>query len=359
MAIDLKKVTVNVPAANLEDYFWVIAGIPKAGKTSLFAKLIEEYFGDIDKGLLLALEKGYQALKVKAVDINEWKDLEEATDQLVKHKNELGIKMVGIDTADIMYEYAQEEVIREWNRANPTKRTKDIGGVGAKGKSNQGFGAGYSLIKQKMRSIIDKLMKAGYGVMILTHSKDKKVEQKDGVEYDQLSVSLASSARDIVINMADFIVFVTIEKEKDENEKVQTKRYMYFRTDGYVEAGSRFKNVPERIEYDVLEFIQVFKNAVESEFAKGVNIDEIKKEQAERREALANEYVEEAITGMNAKDLQSIIDTKIKGMSKPEKVKVAAAFTEIIGGHADYTKVDDVEVLEKLVNVVDSTIQKK
>lgn len=350
MAIDLKTLKPNVPQVKIEDFFWLISGIPKCGKTTLFAKLVETYFGDITKGLLLGFEHGFSALRVNATDIDEWDDFEEIVDQLIDDKDELPFKLIGIDTADVMWEMAQQEVIREWNMKNPGKRTSDIGGVGAKGKSDSGYGVGYQKAKEKIRKNIDKLVKAGYGIMVLTHSKDKEIEQKDGLTYDQLVVSLPGSARDIFVNMADFIVFITIEKIKNEQGNLETKRYMYWRTDGYVEAGSRFKHVPERIEYNVDEFINVFKNAVEKEFENKEEVKKAEEQQKQEKEEKTKQYIEE-----QKNNLQDIIEKiKKEAMKAKKKVKVEQ-LKEIIGNNGDPTKLTDVteakNVLAKLEEI--------
>ena len=354
----LKNKKPNIPKALLENYVWLIAGIPKAGKTTLFAKLIEQYYGDVNAGLLLAFEKGYQALRVTAEDVNEWDDFEEIVDELIEEKDNLPYKFIGLDTADYIWEYSQTKTIQEWNSKNPAKRTSDIAGVGAKGKSDQGFGVGFNTAKQKIRTQVDRLIKAGYGVMILTHSKDKEVEQKDGLKYDQLAISLSSSARDVFVNMADFIVFITIEKEKDEDDNIQTKRYMYFRTDGYVEAGSRFKNVPERIEYDVTEFINVFENAVKSEFGDEVDMKEIKKEQKVESDKQSKAYVEKEKAKMKPKELINSISELIQPLEKddPKKKEIAAVFKEI-AGVANYTKVTDTSLLEEMLEKTKEIVQ--
>ncbi len=54
----LKNKKANVPKAALEDYFILVSGTPKSGKTSLFAKIAESYFKDVNKCLLLGFEKG-------------------------------------------------------------------------------------------------------------------------------------------------------------------------------------------------------------------------------------------------------------------------------------------------------------
>jgi len=185
-------------------------------------------------------------------------NFEEAVDQLVEQKDDMPFEFIGLDTADIMWEMVQAKVIEEWNREKPNMRTQDINAVGAKKQGGQGFGVGYNRAKTKIRQQIDRLMKAGYGVMAISHSKHNEVEEKSGLTYDQLVVSLPAKAREIFVNMADFIVFLTIEKEKVDDQ-IETKRYLYFRSDGYVEAGGRFRNIPEKIEYDVDEFITTVK----------------------------------------------------------------------------------------------------
>ena len=320
--INLMDIKINIPQVAIEDYSFIIAGTPKAGKTSLFVKMLKEYYGDVNSGLLLALEKGYSALKVKAQDIDSLDDFNEAVEQLVDNKEELPFKVIAVDTIDILWEYAQDAVIKEWNIKNPTKRTTDISVVGSKGKSDSGFGIGYSRARQKIRGQIDKLIKAGYGVWFITHSKDKEVTEKDGEKYDQLVVSLPGSAREVFINMADFIIFVTVEKEKDKTTGgAIAKRYMYWRSNGFIEAGGRFTQVPEKIEYDVKDFIEVFKSAVEAELEdENKSIEEIAEEQQQVKEEKTKAYIEEHkrnkndevndITISNTKETTTTKDTK-------------------------------------------------
>lgn len=346
----LKDKKPNVPKIAFEDYFWHIAGIPKSGKTSLFVKVMETYFGDINAGLLIGWEKGYTALKVVAEDMNEWGDFEELVDELVESKDELPYKVIGLDTVDVMYEMAVDTVVKEWNRKNPSRRTDDIGGVGQKKQGAGGYGVGYQMVKQKIRKQIDRLMKAGYGIMSISHSKDKEVEQRDGQTFDQLVVSLPQSARDVFVNMADFVVFLTVEKEKSGND-VLTKRYMYFRSDGYIDAGSRFSNVPERIEYDINEFIRVFEEAVRTEFGDVKNVEKVKKEQKKERDQKSKKYVEKEKSKKTSAELIEEITATIKTFSKEQKEEAKNEIVEIIG-NPNYLQIEDVEVLEECLKKI-------
>jgi len=344
----LKNKKPNIPKVSLEQYFWVIAGVPKSGKTSLFAKVVEKHFGNVESGLLLALEKGYQALNVMAEDVNSWDDFVEIIDELVEEKAELPYKLIGIDTADILWDYVQTNVIEEWNRDNPTLYTQDIDGVGMKKPNGKGFGVGYKRAKDKIREQLDRLLKSGYGVMVLTHDKDKHVEEKNGLEYDQLTLSLSNSAREVFVNAADFIVFITLEKEKVDDEIV-TNRYINFRSDGFIEAGSRFEDLPQRIPYDIDLFINTFEKAVKSAI-EDKNIDFEKKKKEERKQLDEMKY-EKKSKSLNEikKEIIDIATTKSKNGKQKE---VMAAISENNNGNANPNGITDIVIAEAVLDAV-------
>ena len=67
MAIDLQKLTPHKVSRDLSGYITYIYGAPKVGKTSLGA--------DMPKPLLLAFERGYNALAgIIAQDISSWSE---------------------------------------------------------------------------------------------------------------------------------------------------------------------------------------------------------------------------------------------------------------------------------------------
>lgn len=357
MAINLMtELEENAPALRIQDYFYVIAGIPKSGKTSLLAGIAKEYFGDLKKVLLLAFEKGYSALKIRAADIKDWDDFEEYVEQLIDDKEQLGIEIIGLDTLDVMYNMAEAKVLEEWNLKNPDKRTNDLGVVGSKGKSNSGYGVGHNLVEKKIRGQVDLLQKAGYGIFGITHSKEKKVEEKSGIEYDQLVLSLPSSAQKVFVNAADFIVFINIEKEKIKGSKeLATKRYMYFRTDGFITAGGRFKNMPDRIEYSIKGFTDTVLHAIESEFDEDTDMKALAEKQDTKRQEKYNKVKEEKDD--EEEEINELQETKdtikaiVAGLSEKEKNKIKPILRKGIGT-LDYISYDG--ELQPLKSVLES-----
>lgn len=339
MAINLSALQVSKPKANITDYFFTIYGKPKAGKTSLYAKLMSKLFGNVNTGLLIAFEKGYSALEVVAQDINEWEDFQDVVDQLVEERDNLPFKSVCIDTADVMYTMACEYIVKR-KKLEDKKMYKVIGDIP--------FGGGYQLVDLEMTKQIQRIMKAGYGMFVLSHDVDKKFESRDGVSYDKTTISLPTRARNTILNASDFILYVDIAKEK-EGDQLVDKRYIWFRADGSdLEAGSRFENVPDKIEYDIDLFIETFEDAVLGSFKnddKAVN--KAKKEQAKQKEEEAKKFVEAEKSVSSSADIIAEIDKIVKGMDKTAQAELKAKLKDQFGSFT-YKKYDEAKLPEAL-----------
>lgn len=284
MEINLMNLQVNVPKVRLEDYVFTIYGRPKAGKSTLFAKLVNEFYGDVNAGLLIGFERGFNALKVVAQPCDEFSDFIEIVDQLEEGHGKLPFKFVAIDTIDVMYKQAVSYVLKRESRKDGKKyqAVNDIP-----------WGKGHEYIEIEISTQLDRIKRLGLGLFMITHDKDKKFESREGVSYDKTTCSLPDRIRNTILNMSDFINFIDIAKEKDELlGKLIDKRYIYFRADGSdLEAGSRFENVPNRIEYDEKLFIKTFENAVKSSLEDGQDMNKLKVQQEKESIEKTTEYI--------------------------------------------------------------------
>jgi len=259
--LSLKNLKPNVTKVLLESYIHTILGVRKTGKTTLFYELLLEKYNDLGKGLLIPLERGYNALDgLMTTDdlkvINTWSDFNYIVDLLVAEKQDLDYKIVCIDTIDMMVELAEKEAIRFYNmKVEPSKRARTINEAGG------GYGRGKAYAKIIIRDALNKISKAGYGIFLIGHSKDKTVKEKDGTEYNFLSCNLTSDYTDILLDASDIITFLTVEKEIEDNRITQQKVYMNFRSDS-IDCGGRFKHLPGKIEYSARNYIETFEEAV-------------------------------------------------------------------------------------------------
>lgn len=332
--------------ADVFQYKYVIAGRPKAGKTSLVHGIVKEkYDGDLSKLMLIAFEKGYNALDgIFAEDVNEWEDFQDLVDDLITEKDEIPFKILAFDTVDVMSKMATDYVIKTQGRKD-NKRYTAI--------NDLAYGKGYELLEREMSEQISKLDKAGFTLIFITHDKDRSFETREGLKYDKTTLSLGGRTRDLILNMVDFIVFVELGKELIKGQTVD-KRYIYFRGDSGLEAGSRFNHVPNRIEYGYKEFIDTVEEAILAEYGGDKKaVQEARKEQNAVAEAKAQEFVDSV---NNAKSPDELINAigEIIGTLEPKVKKECALFFKDTLGDMDYRKSDDVDGLEKSLDFVKS-----
>ena len=321
----------NKVKCDIGSYIHYWRGIKKVGKTTLFYNLVKAQYGDLNKGLLISIgdEIGYQALDdLVYAEAPTWADLVEIVDELVENKSDNEFEVVGLDTADEMIKLAKEEVKRLHKKAK-----------GSAAEFNACFG-GYGAPRDKVNELIDdilaKIRKAGYGIVIIGHTKIRDVKEKNSDEYQQLTSNLSADYDGIFANKADIVMTIAVEKNIDENKHVQgTTRYMWFRTDGFVDAGGRFSEMPERVEYGAENYIEAFEEGVKKAINGKVSDAEIKKRKSaevkarkEKAEEFAEEETKNKVDISKNEDLIDTIKTKFPDADDDTKAKVKDIMAE-------------------------------
>lgn len=273
-----KKNEVSVDIAHYRHYW---RAPKKWGKTTLFANLIQELYGDMDKGLLISCgnERGYSALDgIVYVDCPEWSDIAELVDELIENKEENSFVLLGFDTVDELVAMAQREVIK-----------LDFRKTGERHEFNAafgGYGAGRRKVDEMINSLITRLGDSGFGLIFIGHSKIRDVKEKNGDEYQMLTSNLSSDYDGIFANKADICMMGVIEKEIDGGFVQGAERYMIFRGNGYVDAGGRFADIDDRVEVSAKNYIKTVTDAIKKSIKSHVVTDEYieQKLQQERQE---------------------------------------------------------------------------
>jgi hypothetical protein len=307
--LDIKQNTVKVL---LEQYIHTLIGVRKTGKTTLFRDLVYEKYNDMSKGLLIAFEKGYQALDgIYPVDINSWQEYNDIVEELLSDRNNLPYRLICIDTIDMMVNMAEKEAIRFYNaKVEPSKRAKTINEAGG------GYARGKTYAKLLIRDSIDKLLKAGYGIFLIGHSTEKTIKEKDGTEYNLLSCSLTNDYADVYMDMADLITFFTIEKEIIDNRVAEKKVFMNYRSDGSIDCGGRFKGLPDKVEYGAKNYLKVFEDAIKASMLTKRDVEKETEEQTVKFEEEAKKNIEKMLDLPNVvKEIKKIMKQKLKSGS--------------------------------------------
>lgn len=254
----------------------------KTGKSTIFRNLVNlHYKGDMSKGLLLAFEPGYKALDgLYAQDIEDWDDWEEIQDELIEDRANLPYKFIAIDTIDKFVDMAIDKTLRE-------SKKKDGKKVESINSAFGGFNRGKEYCLKLMKDSLDKLHKNSYGIFLIGHTKLKRkntgVTLGDGQEYMQLSSNLTGDYEAIFRDMADMMTFLVVDREVSgdvEDVKKRTAKTsvsMHFRSNGEIDCGGRFTDVPISLPYSAENYIKAFEQGVKSSILKPVSDKEIEK----------------------------------------------------------------------------------
>lgn len=345
----------NQVKCDIGSYIHYWRGLKKSGKTTLFYDLVKTQYKDLNKGLLFAIgsEIGYQALDgLVYVETPTWTDFVEAIDELVENKEENNFEVVGLDTADEMVKLAKEEVKRLHKKK-----------TGNSAEFNACLG-GYGQPRDKVTELIDeqlaRLKKAGYGIIIIGHTKIRDVKEKNGEEYQQLTSNLNADYDGIFANKADIIMTIMIEKIIDESKHIDgTVRYMYFRSDGFVDAGGRFSDMPMRVEYGAENYIEAFEAGVRGAIKGEISDKEIavrKKDEQESRIKKGKAFSDEAkINKVDIEKNKELIG-KIKEKFINADVDTKAKVKEILAANeiADFKDIEvPTKVLEEVATILE------
>lgn len=351
----LGKIKQNKVVADFSLFRYAISGRPKVGKTSLIYEIVKEKFnGDLSKLLLFGFEVGYNALDgIHAVDIEDWDAFVDLVDELVDNKEELSYKLVAMDTVDIAQKMCEKYILQKLSIADG-KQYKVLQDVG--------YGKAHNMVETEFIEQIQKLDKAGFNIIFVTHDKDKTFTTRDGQEYQKTTLSLSGKIRDVVLNMVDFVIFIETVKEKVGKE-TKDMRYIYLRSDGDIECGARFSHLPDRIPYSAKGFIDTVENAILSEYnGDKTALETQRKIQLEEHEEKSNEYIDKQKNSSSkletADELISYLQTTIGQLVKNEETEKIDEIKSVIKKHnnkkADYTKMKDVEGLKAIAEFVDS-----
>ena len=304
----------NTVKCDIGSYIHYWRGIKKVGKTTLFYELVKEQYKDLEKGLLISVgdEIGYQALDgLVYAECPTWTDIVETIDELVEEKADNNFEVIGIDTVDEFVKIAQEEVkrIHKKQKGQAAEFNACLGGYGAPRKK----------VEELIDALLAKLRKAGYGIILIGHTKLRDVKEKNGDEYQQLTSNLSSDYDCIFANKADIVMTIDVEKDIDEDKHINgTTRYMYFRSDGFIDAGGRFSEMPDRIEYGAKNYISAFEAGVRGAMTSDVSEKEIEKRKSdEKKERIkkAEAFVEEIKSSKESESLENERDAYVQKIS--------------------------------------------
>jgi len=320
-----KKNTVKV---NLENYCHLIIGERKIGKSTLMANLAKDVYGDIDKLLLISLgdEDGFHAIDGLVYENPmTWKEFVAIVDELVKNPDDNEFKMIAIDTIDELVNMAIKEVIR----MHKVEKQTDCKSIN---EAFGGYGKGRERLSMLLTEQLTRLKRVKSGLFMIGHNKFREIKQKtDGDPYSIITSNLSADYYNVFAYKADVVCNIVTEKVIEESMLKDTERYMYFRSDGFIDAGSRFDNIPNRVEYGAMNYFKAVEEGIKNSLGKDFSDKEFDKKKAQdakekaelAKEASIAETVAESEDGKN-EEMVTFIQQKFPNAEEDAKERIKA-----------------------------------
>jgi hypothetical protein len=353
------KYSLNTITVALENYRHYWRGIPKIGKTTMFRDLVLELYGSPEFGLLISPgnETGFKAISnLYAIEAPAWEEFTTIVDDLVENKSENKFKLVAIDTVDELISIASDKTLKVHYQRKGEKCQSLNSALG-------GYGAGHKYVCDLINDQIRRLESANYGLVFLSHTKIKDIKEKNMEDgYQTLTTNLESRFDRIFSDKADIIATFYAQKEVKDKELVGTERFIYFRSDGFVDAVSRFSNMPERVPMSAKEYIKAFEQGVKNSFSTKVtteDLEKIKKNEIAEKEKKAAEFIEKEKSGdlelveelKTAEDYHNVITAKLDDLSDEVKKQKRAELKELKIPR-NYQEIQDIEVLKTFLKII-------
>jgi hypothetical protein len=328
----------------------------KTGKTTMFRDLINTYYkGDMSRGFLAGFESGFNAMDgLYAEKIIDWDDWEEYVEDFVENRKSLSYKFIAIDTIDYFVEKAIEKTLKE-------SKKKDGKKVTSINEAFSGYGRGKEYCLKIMRESLTKLHDAGYGLFFIGHTKLKKkntgVVLGDGQEYMQLSCSLTNDYASLFEDMADIISYLVVEKEVDSSitdakQRTATDKVnIHFRSNGSIDCGGRFKDLPEKVAYSAENYLKAFEKGVKSSIIKPINNEQIK-EIAIKQEEEAEKKAEELSTKATISEMVAKVKSEFSNLGDGAKIALQQLIEDANISSLDELNEEHRDIVEKMYELV-------
>lgn len=238
MSIDLLAIKPNVVSRDLSGYITYIYGAPKVGKTSLSAQL--------DGALLLAFEKGYNALPgVIAQDITSWSDFKAVLRELKKSEVKERFKSIVIDTVDLAAQFCEKYICAQ----QAVDNIADLG-----------YGKGFKMVQKELEESFRSVAQMGYALFFISHSQDKVFKREDGTEYNMITPTLSPSFNRVIAGMSDIYAYAhTVRNDDGTSKVVLTLRSL----DGTAETGCRFKYIEPEVPFTYEALSKALNDAID------------------------------------------------------------------------------------------------
>lgn len=225
------------PVTEISDLSVLVYGAPKIGKST--------WCSHAESALFFETEPGLNNLEVYRIPVRSWKELLEALAEVAKGEHKF--KTIVVDTVDNMYRLCTEHILE---------------GQQIEHESDLGYGKAWALVRNEFHRVLTKMARLPYGLYLVSHALQVEIDTRTG-KQTRYQPTLPGKAREIVVALADLILYCDIEPILKDGKPDGYRRIMRTKNSPYYEAGDRTGKLPETIALDFGEFSQAFSQPIQ------------------------------------------------------------------------------------------------
>ena len=236
---NLIPTTKTKPNFILENQIILAYGQPKIGKSTFASQM--------DNPIFLMTEPGLNSLETFQVKIDSWQRFLDVAAELAKNGNQF--KNIVIDTVDNLFQFCERHVLEK---------------AKVEHASDLAYGKGFTLINNEFGRVIKKLSLLRYGLVFISHSKEKEVDTRTGKLVKTIP-SLPAGPSKIVMGLSDMILLFEPKEGKDKDGNTVETRVIRTKASRTYEAGARIRGLADEIPLSFDSFKKSYENTVKQQ----------------------------------------------------------------------------------------------
>lgn len=194
--------------------------------------------------LILSCEDGTRAMTgAYAQIIQSWADIRTMGRLLKDPRMKERYKALAVDTIDVAASLCEKYICNQFE-------VDKLGEVP--------YGGGWSAFKKEFEEVFRNIALQGYAILFISHDKEKTITRQNGTEYIKIVPTVPDTINNIVKNMSDIIGYGYQDANSDN-------RYLILRSDGSVEAGTRFPYMAAKIPFGYKYLVEALNKAIDEE----------------------------------------------------------------------------------------------
>jgi hypothetical protein len=224
---------------DLAKYCLMIYGDHGLGKSTFCAT--------VEKAFFILTEPGHKGLVTARREASTWADLVQLVKLLKAGKHDF--KNVIVDTVDGMYSLCRQYMLNQLDVID---------------EADLDWGKGWRLVTEEFMRVMRQLALMPTGLWLVAHADEKTMKTRTGKEYQKQVPALPKGVRREVMDYCDFVFFVDIREEKQEDGTVMLRRYLRTKPTTSYEAKDRLGIFPETMQLHIVDVIGAFSEGIEA-----------------------------------------------------------------------------------------------